>query len=65
VKIKQVIETPEGTFEFQGELNQAEYDLVIEAGVNFLLQQGVLPFKAFQKENDKVSYVPNESEVAS
>lgn len=57
MKIKKVIETPEGEFTFEGNINEAELDLIVEAGVNFLLQQGVIPFKAFRKESDKASYV--------
>ena len=63
MKIKQVVETPEGKYVFQGELNQVEYDLVIEAGINFLLQQGVLPFKSFPKEEDKAMYISSTSET--
>lgn len=66
MKIKKVIETPEGQFEFSGELNQVEHDLIIEAGINFLLQQGVIPFRGFQKEEDKVNYVaPTEGQLPS
>ena len=60
MKIKQVIETPEGTFTFEGELNEVEHDLIVEAGVNYLLKEGVLPFRAATKAVDKVSYSPQE-----
>ena len=58
MKIRKIIETPEGEFEFSGEINDAEHELILEAGINFLLQQGVIPFKVFKKEKDKVAYVP-------
>lgn len=42
--INKTIETEEGTVKFEGELEQEELDLVIKLGLNFLLQQGCLPF---------------------
>jgi hypothetical protein len=60
MKIRKVIETPEGNFEFSGELNGAELDLVIEAGVNYLLKEGVLPFKASTSPEDRADYAPQE-----
>jgi hypothetical protein len=44
VLINKTIETEEGTVKFEGELEQAELDLVLSLGLNFLLQQGCLPF---------------------
>lgn len=44
MQINKTIETPEGTVKFEGELEQKELDLVIQIGLNYLLQQGVLPF---------------------
>jgi hypothetical protein len=44
VLINKSIETEEGTVKFEGELEQAELDLVLQVGLNFLLQQGALPF---------------------
>jgi hypothetical protein len=41
--VNKVVETPQGTIKFEGELSEAEADLVIKVGLNVLLQAGVLP----------------------
>lgn len=43
MQIKKVIETPQGTATFEGELEADELDLVIKCGLNYLLQAGALP----------------------
>lgn len=45
MKVNKSIETPEGTFVFEGELSVEEVDLIMGVGLNFLLQQGALPFR--------------------
>ena len=45
MKVRKTLETPEGTVTFEGDLTQDEVDLVLGVGLNFLLQQGVIPFK--------------------
>lgn len=45
LKIKKSIETPEGSVLFEGEINQDELDLILSVGLNFLLQQGAIPFR--------------------
>jgi hypothetical protein len=42
--VKKVIETDKGTVKFEGELEEAELDLIIRIGLNYLLAQGALPF---------------------
>ena len=42
--INKSFETKEGTVKFEGELEEKELDLVLQIGLNYLLQQGVLPF---------------------
>jgi hypothetical protein len=44
IKINQTIETEEGAYKIEGELSKEEVTFVIEAGLNFLLQAGALPF---------------------
>lgn len=53
--IKQVVKTDEGEFTFEGDISEVEHDFIVEAGINFLLQQGVLPFKMMK---NKASFVP-------
>jgi hypothetical protein len=42
--INKSIETEEGTVKFEGTLEPKELDLVLQVGLNYLLQQGALPF---------------------
>lgn len=57
MKITQVIETPEGVFSFNGEINQEEHDVLVEAGFKLLFGLGLLPF-AMEKIN--VEDIPKE-----
>jgi len=50
VKIKKSLETPEGNVEFSGEISSDELDLILTVGLNFLLQQGAIPFKVLPTE---------------
>lgn len=45
MKISKTIQTPEGPVIFNGELSEAEADMVVGLGLNYLMQQGALPFK--------------------
>ena len=44
MEIKHSVETPEGAVVFQGILEGPELTLVIETGLNQLMQQGLVPF---------------------
>ncbi len=44
MQINQIIETPEGKYEFNGHLDEDEHSFVIEVGLATLLAQGALPF---------------------
>lgn len=57
MKIKQVVKTEEGSFTFEGEIGQEEHDFLIEAGISFLVRQGIIPFKMATKAGDFASYV--------
>lgn len=41
--VSKTIEMPDGTVKFEGELAPEELDMVLQVGLNWLLQQGVLP----------------------
>lgn len=62
MKIKKTIELPEGAFTFEGEISDVEHDFIIEAGINFLIQQGVVPFKILRQPEDKGSFVTGSEE---
>lgn len=40
--VNKTIQTPEGTVQFQGELTQAELDMVLTIGLSMLLYKGAL-----------------------
>lgn len=44
MQVKRGIERPDGSFVFQGTLEGAELDFVIEVGMNELARIGALPF---------------------
>lgn len=46
--VSKTIETPQGTVKFEGELEQQELDFVIKIGLNYLLQNGAIPFTSAQ-----------------
>ena len=66
MEINKTFKTSEGTVKFQGELSQEEADFVIQVGLNWLLQQGALPFKMFEEEqlNDTDIAIPDEDTKA-
>lgn len=49
--IKTVLKNEEGQFDFEGELSADEHALVMEVGLNTLLQNGSLPFTLLEKDN--------------
>lgn len=51
MKISKTLETPDGTVEFSGEINQEELDFILTVGLNYLMQQGAIPFQ-IRKEAD-------------
>lgn len=53
MKVEQVIELPDGSIEFKGELTPAEAKLVVEVGMNFLVRSGA--FNALQAQATKES----------
>lgn len=51
MKINKVIETEQGTVQFQGELSAEEFDIVVEAGLAILLRMGVLSTLKIEQAN--------------
>ena len=54
--MKKTLETPDGSVTFEGELNAEELELILSVGLNFLLQQGAIPFKVLP-EKDQIKLV--------
>lgn len=44
MNVSQVLELPSGEVKFQGTLEGPELAIVLEAGLNILLQEGAIPF---------------------
>jgi hypothetical protein len=44
VQVNKSLETAEGTVVFEGTLEPLELDLILQVGLNYLLQEGALPF---------------------
>lgn len=61
MKISKALETPDGTVQFDGEINQDELDFILSVGLNFLMQQGAIPFKIL-KPQDKSHVAPGSEE---
>lgn len=50
--IKKTIETPEGEFIVEAQFSKQEVDLIMEAGLSYLLQNGALPFMRIEDGED-------------
>lgn len=50
MRVSKTIETPDGTIQFEGELSQEELDLILSVGINFLMEQGAIPFKVMSEK---------------
>lgn len=57
--VEKVIETPQGKVEFKGELTGSELEIVIAAGLNYLMHAGALPVII---DGDNLN-VPEESQI--
>ena len=58
MKVDKSLEGPNGTVTFQGELSPEEVDVILGVGLNFLMQQGAIPFKVL-KDLDKIKIAPS------
>ena len=65
MKIKQIVEMPDGNFTFEGDIGPAEHAFIIEAGITWLIRQGIIPFKMNKTPGDMASYVKPEQELPS
>ena len=61
MKISKTIETPDGGIQFEGELNSDELDVILSVGLNYLYQQGAIPFKVLP-EKAAINFVEGSQE---
>jgi hypothetical protein len=52
VKISKVIETPQGTAKFEGEVSQEEFDYIVQTGLNALLVMGAIKTSVREIKDD-------------
>ena len=57
MKVKQVIETTEGNYEFQAELTKEQHAFLIEFAIKELLAAGLIPFAAAGTAKERVSLI--------
>lgn len=50
--IEKVIKTPNGNFEFKGELSPEELDFIVGTGISVLIQHGAMSFGQGEDEED-------------
>lgn len=63
MKIKTLIETPDGNYEFTAELSQMQHQFLIEYAVRDLMMKGLLPFSTLEEQSDLAKIAPNTSET--
>lgn len=49
MRVLKRIKTEQGTFQVDAEFSEAEQDIIFEAGLNYLLQIGAVPFTVVDK----------------
>lgn len=49
MKVKTVVETPDGAVEYTANLNSLEVQTLLEYAINRLLAEGVIPFTVVEK----------------
>lgn len=50
MEIRKVIKTPDGEFTFEGNLSQAELDVIVTVGIGYLMEKGALPILGAEME---------------
>ena len=57
IDVRKAVKTSEGSVVFEGELSPDEFDFVLGLGLSYLFEQGALPFKQLDDEEDLVHFV--------
>lgn len=58
MRVRRIIKTSSGTYNFDGELSQEELDVVITVGLGVLLERGALPILMAEDEEEGQLVVP-------
>lgn len=51
MKVKTVVETPDGNYEFSAVLTGEQHDFLVEYAIKDLIQKGLIPFVTPSKES--------------
>jgi hypothetical protein len=49
MQLKRRIETPDGTFEVDATFTKEEMDVIVDVGLNTMLQAGAIPFQTNER----------------
>jgi hypothetical protein len=52
VQVKKLIKLETGTYLVEGDFSEAEMEVIVEAGLNLLLETGALPFTEGEEEDE-------------
>lgn len=58
MKIKSIVESPEGNYEFSAELTPQQHSFLIEYAVRDLVRKGLIPFISAEDEADLAKVIP-------
>lgn len=58
MKIDKTIKTPAGTVVFQGEVSEAEYEQIVNAGLMYLMSEGLIEATTISLEVDDSTELP-------
>lgn len=62
MKVKTVVETDEGAYEFQAQLSQQQHAFLIEYAIRDLIRKGLLPFLNIEDQDELAKIAPNPTE---
>lgn len=58
MKIKSIVESPDGNFEFSAELTAQQHAFLIEYAVRDLIRKGLIPFISAEDEHELARVIP-------
>lgn len=57
MRVRRIIKTSNGVYNFDGELSQEELDVVITVGLGVLLERGALPIMMADEDEEETTLV--------
>lgn len=59
MKVKTIVETDDGAFEFSAELSPQQHAFLLEYAIRDLIRKGLMPFVTPETEAELASIAPN------